>query len=53
MKFRRLSSIGSICSSAATLSSEISNANRGCTDPWPRFGPHGGLFVYTRVESNR
>src|SRR5213082_2667838 len=40
-----LSSAGSIPSCSAILSSWTSRANRGCGVPWPRFGPHGGLFV--------
>jgi hypothetical protein len=52
-KSRRRNSIGSMFSRSDSLSSWTSNPNRGCTEPCPRFGPHGGLFVYTRVESNR
>ena len=52
-KFLRRISMGSMPSCSATSSSWHSKAKRGCTEPWPRFGPHGGLFVNTRVESNR
>ena len=45
MKLRRRSSMGSIDSLSAIRSSCTSKAKRGCTDPWPRFGPHAGLFV--------
>jgi len=51
-KFRRRTSIGSIPASTASRSSWISSAKRGCTEPWPRLGPHGGLLVKTRVEWN-
>ena len=30
---------------SAILSSETSKAKRGCTLPWPRLGPQGGLLV--------
>ena len=43
---------GSRPRSVAILSSWASNAKRGWVVPWPRFGPHGGLFVYTRTPSN-
>ena len=39
--------------SHAILSSCASSANRGCGVPWPRLGPHGGLFVKTRAPSKR
>ena len=45
-------SSGSRLRSWAILSSWASNANRGWVVPCPRFGPHGGLFVYTRTPSN-
>ncbi len=44
-RLRRRSSIGSIPRRSEILSSETSNAKRGCTLPWPRLGPHGGLLV--------
>ena len=40
-------------SSTAALSSWISMAKRGCTEPWPRLGPQAGLLVYARVLSKR
>src|SRR5262245_30456439 len=46
------SSAGSIPRSHAILSIWTSSANRGWGVPWPRFGPHGGLFVKTRTPSN-
>jgi hypothetical protein len=52
-KFFRRISIGSIPSFSASWSSCTSNAKRGWTLPCPRFGPHGGLFVNTRVLSKR
>jgi hypothetical protein len=33
----------------AILSSCTSSAKRGCGVPWPRFGPHGALFVKKRA----
>jgi hypothetical protein len=45
MKLRRRISMGSMPSRSASLSSCTSKAKRGCTLPWPRFGPHAGLFV--------
>jgi hypothetical protein len=45
MKLRRRISIGSMPSRSASLSSVTSKAKRGCTLPWPRFGPQHGLFV--------
>ena len=45
MKLRLRSSIGSISSRSAIRSSCTSIAKRGCTEPWPRFGPQAGLFV--------
>jgi hypothetical protein len=53
MKLRRRSSIGSMPSRSASLSSVTSKAKRGCTLPCPRFGPHAGLLVKTRVLSKR
>jgi hypothetical protein len=53
MWFLRRSAIGSQPILSASLSSWHSNANRGCTEPWPRLGPQHGLFVNTRVESKR
>ena len=51
--FLRRSAMGSMPIRSASLSSWHSNANRGCTEPCPRLGPQQGLFVNTRVESNR
>jgi hypothetical protein len=45
MSFLRRSSIGSIPSFSAALSSWHSMAKRGCTLPWPRLGPQAGLLV--------
>jgi hypothetical protein len=53
MKFFRRTSIGSMPTASASLSSWHSNAKRGWTEPCPRLGPQHGLFVNTRVESNR
>src|ERR1041385_1340582 len=47
------SSAGSSPSCSAILSRWTSSANRGCGVPWPRLGPHGGLFVETRAPPNR
>src|SRR5262245_20781047 len=52
-KLRRRSSIGSRPTASDILSSWHSSAKRGCTEPWPRLGPHAGLLVNTRVESKR
>ena len=48
MKLRRRTSMGSIPSFSAASSSATSKAKRGWTDPCPRLGPQGGLFVYMR-----
>ncbi len=45
MKLRRRISMGSIPTRSASLSIWTSKAKRGCTEPWPRLGPHAGLFV--------
>ncbi len=49
--FSRRSSTGSMPSSAASLSICASAAKHVCTAPNPRIAPHGGLFVYTAVDS--
>src|ERR1700722_16764503 len=51
--FCRRSSIGSMPSFSAILSSVTSNAKRGCTLPCPRLGPHGGLLVKYRTDEKR
>ena len=53
MSLRRRSSIGSMPSATAALSSWISIAKRGCTEPCPRLGPHAGLLVYARRLAKR
>ena len=30
---------------SASSSTAVSSGKRGCTEPWPRFGPQQGLFV--------
>ena len=45
MKLARRSSMGSIPTRSASLSSWTSKAKRGWTEPWPRLGPHAGLLV--------
>ena len=49
---RRRMSAGSSPSCSAARSSWHSSAKRGCTVPWPRLGPHGGLLVKMRAPSN-
>ena len=49
--FSSRSSTGSIPSAAASLSICASPAKQVCTAPNPRIAPHGGLFVYTDVDS--
>jgi hypothetical protein len=49
--FRSRSSTASMPSATASLSICASAANAVCTAPNPRIAPHGGLFVYTTVDS--
>jgi hypothetical protein len=49
MRLARRTAKGSRPSRSAITSSSVSKAWRMSTPPWPRIGPQGGVFVYTRT----